>query len=193
MDFSELRFHSRSKKTLKQIYAVVYYMKRDFPRSKAVTQVAKDLHITYNTVDDKLARNFAGSVYTFENWFRSGVLLEMLNKIFRLGEQDTKTFKELLEEDITADPLFPIVEKDLEGMKAEEEEMETNAFKEKEGKQSLRIVRYFERNRRLRTQAIKIHGLVCVVCGFNFERVYGQRGKEAKSISRFITTNLSVC
>lgn len=33
-----------------------------------------------------------------------------------------------------------------------------------------------ERDPKLRTEAIKIHGLVCKVCGFDFEKTYGAWG-----------------
>ncbi|WP_082034156.1 HNH endonuclease [Cohnella kolymensis] len=44
-------------------------------------------------------------------------------------------------------------------------------------------VRYFfgkryERDSHNRTQALKIHGFICVVCKFDFEEVYGGRGKD---------------
>ncbi|MDQ0246141.1 5-methylcytosine-specific restriction protein A [Bacillus fengqiuensis] len=36
----------------------------------------------------------------------------------------------------------------------------------------------YERDPRNRLRAIDIHGLSCVACGFNFEKVYGERGKD---------------
>ena len=36
----------------------------------------------------------------------------------------------------------------------------------------------FERKPKNRKEAIKIHGLNCAVCGFNFERTYGTKGKD---------------
>lgn len=45
-----------------------------------------------------------------------------------------------------------------------------------EGKEKTRIQTYYERNPKLRAQAIKIHGTKCVVCGFDFEEKYGQLG-----------------
>lgn len=38
--------------------------------------------------------------------------------------------------------------------------------------------KHFERNFKNRKLAIKKHGLDCFVCGFNFEEVYGERGKD---------------
>ena len=38
------------------------------------------------------------------------------------------------------------------------------------------LVNRYERNRSARTKCIAKHGLSCVVCGFNFEKVYGHRG-----------------
>ncbi|THF74428.1 restriction endonuclease [Cohnella fermenti] len=36
----------------------------------------------------------------------------------------------------------------------------------------------YERDSQNRKLALQIHGLSCVVCGFNFEKVYGKRGKD---------------
>ena len=36
----------------------------------------------------------------------------------------------------------------------------------------------YERNPKNRKRAIEIHGIDCYVCGFNFEEIYGERGKD---------------
>ncbi|WP_255294085.1 HNH endonuclease [Bacillus toyonensis] len=36
----------------------------------------------------------------------------------------------------------------------------------------------YERNPKNRSEAIRIHGTICKVCDFNFEEVYGERGKD---------------
>ena len=46
-----------------------------------------------------------------------------------------------------------------------------------EGKEKIRIQTYYERNRKLRAQAIKIHGTKCAVCGFDFGEKYGPAGE----------------
>lgn len=46
-----------------------------------------------------------------------------------------------------------------------------------EGAKKSRYTTVYERDQRLRRMAIKIHGLSCVACGFNFERHYGEWGK----------------
>ena len=43
-----------------------------------------------------------------------------------------------------------------------------------EGSKVLRFVATYERNARLRRQAIAIHGLACACCGFDFGRAYGE-------------------
>jgi predicted HNH restriction endonuclease len=45
-----------------------------------------------------------------------------------------------------------------------------------EGERKLRLSSHFERNPKLRIAAIKMHGLICKVCGFDFELVYGEHG-----------------
>lgn len=36
----------------------------------------------------------------------------------------------------------------------------------------------YERNQSLRSDAIRLHGTTCMACGFNFQKVYGNRGKD---------------
>lgn len=46
-----------------------------------------------------------------------------------------------------------------------------------EGKKKVRYVSKYERSNKNRHLAIKIHGTVCKICGFDFEKTYGERGK----------------
>lgn len=56
-----------------------------------------------------------------------------------------------------------------------------NSFNEEEGevegKAKTRLSNYYERKPILRVKAIKFHGLSCKVCGFDFEKTYGELGK----------------
>lgn len=45
-----------------------------------------------------------------------------------------------------------------------------------EGEKKSRFSSYYERNPKLRLAAIKVHGLACKVCGFNFNDFYGEHG-----------------
>jgi len=56
-----------------------------------------------------------------------------------------------------------------------EEIFSTKKFKE--GRVIKLQVNAYERNRRAREKCIKIYGVSCVICGFNFEDVYGKLGK----------------
>lgn len=47
----------------------------------------------------------------------------------------------------------------------------------KEGKAKQRYVTTYERNPRLRKQALAIHGNSCLACGFNFGDTYGEHGE----------------
>lgn len=46
-----------------------------------------------------------------------------------------------------------------------------------EGGQRVYYTTRYERNARCREQAIKIHGCKCLVCGFDFQDIYGEIGK----------------
>lgn len=47
----------------------------------------------------------------------------------------------------------------------------------REGNKKQLLVNKYERNPKLRYEAIKYHGTTCMICGFNFEDVYGVQGK----------------
>lgn len=55
-------------------------------------------------------------------------------------------------------------------------ELESSVYKE--GKLVQKFGTKFERNKKLREKAIIIHGTSCKACGFNFEKVYGEIGKD---------------
>jgi 5-methylcytosine-specific restriction protein A len=59
---------------------------------------------------------------------------------------------------------------DIESLKAEE------CQNWEEGGPKFRYVSFYERRPRLRAEAIRHHHTVCQVCGFDFERFYGERG-----------------
>jgi len=59
---------------------------------------------------------------------------------------------------------------DVEAEISEEEPRSEGALKEFYGKR-------YERDTRNRAKAIEIHGMVCIICGFDFEEKYGIRGK----------------
>lgn len=75
-----------------------------------------------------------------------------------------------------------VVEKYLEQscntMSEQTDNLETIVYSGKEGNQKQYYVTKYERNPENRKEAIHIHGYACQVCGFDFEKVYGELGKE---------------
>lgn len=68
--------------------------------------------------------------------------------------------------------LEEVIVNDIDSEKAEDDSYyKDGAIKQYYGKR-------YERNPVNRKKAIEIHGLSCVICGFNFEEVYGERGKD---------------
>jgi len=54
---------------------------------------------------------------------------------------------------------------------------EFESFQPLEGRKKARYSSYYERNPFYRGKAIEIHGLTCIVCGFNFEENFGSLGR----------------
>ncbi|KRE45821.1 HNH endonuclease [Paenibacillus sp. Soil522] len=63
------------------------------------------------------------------------------------------------------------IEADIKSDEIENELRKEGASKEYYGKR-------YERNSQNRESAIQIHGVDCYACGFNFEKVYGERGND---------------
>ena len=63
-----------------------------------------------------------------------------------------------------------VVASDLDSLQMEEGYFEGNKKK--------RFVNYYERDENLRAAAVGHHGVTCKVCRFNFEDIYGERGKD---------------
>ncbi|WP_437790212.1 HNH endonuclease [Macrococcoides caseolyticum] len=62
--------------------------------------------------------------------------------------------------------------------KTQSEEYMVESVIYKEGKIMQQYGTKYERNQKLRKKAIEIHGVTCKCCGFNYEEVYGEIGKE---------------
>jgi hypothetical protein len=62
------------------------------------------------------------------------------------------------------------IRSDLDSLEAEEAYFE--------GTKTKRFVNHYERDDKLRAAAVEHHGVKCKVCGFDFEEVYGERGRD---------------
>ncbi|WP_407310457.1 hypothetical protein [Desulfosporosinus sp. SB140] len=70
--------------------------------------------------------------------------------------------------------ITPVLEIDEDIMSTEAEWMLNTEY---EGAQKQLLVNKYERNPKIRKQAIKIHGTQCMACRFDFEKKYGVHGK----------------
>jgi 5-methylcytosine-specific restriction protein A len=102
-----------------------------------------------------------------KGYFKSHPEIGKGTKVLIEAIEKNKTYYIYL--DRIPDKLDQTVKQDLEAIESEN-------FAE--GGVSLRLVNYFERNPELRVAAIRIHGMTCQACGFNFESKYGEHGKD---------------
>jgi hypothetical protein len=97
---------------------------------------------------------------------------------FVLEQQDSdfslviKSLQRLNNQIANSQKLEEVITNDIDSEKAEEDTYyKDGAVKQYYGKR-------YERNPENRKRAIEIHGLSCAACGFNFEEVYGDWGKD---------------
>lgn len=93
--------------------------------------------------------------------------------IWKLSDQGIIEAKRIYllynEDDPHEDILSRQINQDLVDLSEEEGSIE-GAFK-------FRLSNYYERDPSIRAKAVKIHGLICKACNFDFEETYGELGK----------------
>jgi MoxR-like ATPase/ribosomal protein S24E len=127
--FEEIPFQNPAKERLKQIYAVLYYMKKGYDYKDAIKEASE--HFTnvkddYQTVQSKLTTQFAGDMNTFLEWYKSRTILSELEQKNRLNEDDKGIFEDLLKTTIKG-------KNEHEKDEAAEEEVEEEEIEAEEG------------------------------------------------------------
>jgi len=94
-----------------------------------------------------------------------------LDQIAMEKDREYPGYRKLLSmPDLSSENLELLVEADLNSIESEEELFE--------GKKVQGYTNHFERNSKLRSKAIWLHGFKCMACGFDFEQKYGERGSK---------------
>ena len=115
-----------------------------------------------------------------KKWFIKKNVPDLLNelneRIGRFGKIKKNSQIHILisEEQLFREPVSRrVIQEDLES-----EDFETNGPQRLEGKAVLYFGTKYERDAKNRKIAIQFHGTTCVACGFNFEDIYGERGRD---------------
>ena len=101
----------------------------------------------------------------------AGKSLEEVLKVLQFKGKDYEDIVRLLKVHSKSEQLYVSVKSDIEAQIIEE----GHGI---EGAKKSYLVNKYERDPKNRKRAIEIHGLNCFACGFNFEEIYGERGKD---------------
>ncbi|WP_416434875.1 EVE domain-containing protein [Priestia megaterium] len=101
----------------------------------------------------------------------AGKTFDSVIEILKRKGEDYADIVRLLKVQAKSIQLYKSVRSDIEAQELEE----GNGI---EGIKKSYHVNKYERDPKNRKKAIEIHGLNCYVCGFNFEEVYGERGRD---------------
>lgn len=174
IEFDKIQFQHRAKQRLRQIYAVIYFLKKgsnihNAPRdaTKHFTQINDE----YQTVQSKVSTQLGISDKEFYNFYKEGTLLSELKNRQNLRDNDILIFKNLLEDnmDISESDIGEYIQQIPEEVIADEPLAE-GAIHEI-------FINSFERNKDARRICIQHYGAKCFICEFNFEVFYGYIGK----------------
>ena len=146
----------------KRIVKLVYrdteyeaYFRKDIPEPNRI-------RLLWHSDFESVLRTTFPEFELYEN-DKSRYPLIRFEKINEQKYEITLIVPEILEDDMAADEDEDIIkEADFKG--------------KKEGQVSYFYSKKYERNKDNREAAIKIHGCKCACCGFDFEKVYGERG-----------------
>lgn len=132
-----------------------------------------------NLITEDLNNNFNLHLKSLYDEVDTSVLLEYFDKLFNLPhvieseriqrKRKTNGFKRYIE--------FRKFENELSNNENQPVIFDTQES-QTEGGEKIIISKVAERVGKLRAQAIKIHGLTCKACGFNFFEKYGKIGKD---------------
>lgn len=122
----------------------------------------KEYHLFTKPIPFKIANEYIEEIPTKRknNYWRDAVRV--------ISQETYKKILQLNESDFVSDHSSLYVNSDTNT------DLETRV----EGKKTTIYTTTYERNPKLRAEAIKKHGLTCMACGFNFEKVYGVLGKD---------------
>ena len=98
-NFSEMKFQNRAPQTLRQIYAVLYFLKQGHKHRAAINEATKCFPNVQDTqtIEDKCARRFAGYIGTFLEWYKWNTIVPNLIKKYNLNKHDEQIFRDLLD------------------------------------------------------------------------------------------------
>ena len=98
-NFTEMKFQNRAPQTLRQIYAVLYFLKKGYKHRAAINEATKYFPKVKDTqtIEDKCARRFAGYIGIFVEWYKWNKIIPNLIKQYKLNKHDEEIFRSLLE------------------------------------------------------------------------------------------------
>lgn len=104
-NFADMKFQNRAPQTLRQIYAVLYFLKQGHKHRAAISAATKCFPNVQDTqtIEDKCARRFAGYIGTFLEWYKWNTIVPNLIKKYQLNKHDEDIFRALLDPPSTAD------------------------------------------------------------------------------------------
>jgi len=140
-DFKNIPFEHSAKARLRQIYAVIYYLKNGENLTDSIKKATlkfPNIHDSRQSVEQKIGHQFAGTNADFFALYENGMLLNELIRKQGLNKHDENIFSELLQMTLIVD-IDDTIKRDLDSLQQEEEKLT-------EGGVTLRFSNHYERN-----------------------------------------------
>jgi len=176
--FEDIHFQNQAKERLRQIYAVLHFLKSGLSHRQAILRASDcfpQINDYYQTIESKISTQIKVSLDTFFDWYENGIMLSELIPRLKLNEHDRNIFAELLNaEKVTQAPIDNFDSLEIQSIP---EEINYKSEKFIEGAATTITINAYERNPKTRKICIKHYGTICYVCNFEFSSKYGSIGQ----------------
>lgn len=154
----------------------------DSPYYFGIAEIGKIYDDKESSKGDKFAlienfQKFSNPVFIkYEDQYLEYIPSSRVNNYWRDGVR--KISGDVYQKIVSFAGSLPDIETDNVEINLSQNESDSYVFESYyEGDKTKKYVTVYERNPKLRKQALQIHGYDCKVCGFNFEKFYGSLGK----------------
>ncbi len=182
MDIPKLKKSNRPREyklyTDKQRYDVVYQylFENKSHRYLDNTILGLDMHVSKGYQSMGIL-HYLGLIDLFKGLFSNLTVNEAIEELQNSTNDDYTCIANLLLKGLLDSNVY---NQDIEMESCESYQVEID------GKKTEYYVTRYERNPKNRERAIKIHGLKCMACNFDYENTYGERGKDYIEVHHII-------
>lgn len=154
---------------------IVFLYRTDKKKDRGIHFISKVISVNFEEdfpIELEIIKDLKDNIFKPENFGFAHVI----NKINKLNQKSTSYYK--FDDEDNAEELYNIIMNGGTNNLLPEELDEDDVVKISEGAKKRITINAYERSSKARQKCIDKYGITCSVCNFNFEKTYGEIGKD---------------